>query len=220
MVKKSVLKKLSHTELENYLKEENRFTLEAVEMAFEILEERGQIFSEQEKIRIQQLIRDKKTEEEAKIQEEVETWKDHVTEDPKAIKLFSRNVILVIGFILGTIPGSLLLGYNFIKLKKYFPAALTVIFGFVYLPVQNFIVPFLHENNTQHLSRLTRNPEIFVTGFGMLVLLVLSVLFTPKKLPYRAASYLFPILISVLMIVIIFTNQDLFSGYFLVSFAR
>ncbi|WP_080778728.1 hypothetical protein [Chryseobacterium phocaeense] len=220
MVKKSVLKKLSHTELENYLKEGNRFTPEAVEMAFEILQENGRAFSEQEKIRIQQFIRDKKAGEEAKIQEEVETWKDHITEDPKAIKLFSRNVILVISFILGTIPGSLLLGFNFIKLKKYLAAVLTFILGFAYLPFQHFLVQFMDAGNSYSSSRITRGPEYFAAGAGMVILLVISVLFTPKKLPYRAASYIFPILISVVMIVIIFTFQEVFSSYFLVRLVR
>ena len=53
MVKKNVLNKLSNKELENYLKIENRFVPEAVQMAFEILEERGRIFTEVEKIDIQ-----------------------------------------------------------------------------------------------------------------------------------------------------------------------
>lgn len=220
MVKKSVLRKLSDPELENYLKEGNRFTPEAVQMAFEVLEERGRNFSEQEKSQIRQIIQHKKDREELKLQEEQEMWKDHITEDPDAVKLFTRDIILMISFFLGTIPGSLLLGLNFIKLKKYVPAILTFTFGLIYLPVQNFIVSFLHKIGTQNTSSLTRNPELPVAGLGMLILLVLSVLFTPKKLPYRAASYVFPILISVLMIAIIYTFQDFFSGYFLVSLAR
>ncbi|HCA06396.1 hypothetical protein [Chryseobacterium sp.] len=85
MVKKSVLEKLSSPELDNYLKEGNRFIPEAVQMAFDILQERGRTFSEQEKAQIQQLIQDKKDQQELKLQEEQEMWKDNVTEDPKAI---------------------------------------------------------------------------------------------------------------------------------------
>lgn len=220
MVKKSVLRKLSSPELENYLREGNRFTPEAVQVAFEILEERGRIFNDEEKIQIQKIIQDKKTQEELKIQEEREIWKDHITEDSKAIKLFPREIILIISFVLGTIPGAVLLGFNFIKLKKYIPAVLTFIFGFLYLPVQHFIVIFFYESNIHHTTRHTRNPEFFAAGVGTLILLVLSVLFTPKKLPYRAASYIFPILISVLMIAIIYFYQDIFSSYILVSLAR
>jgi len=219
MVKKSVLRKLSNPELENYLKEGNRFTPEAVEMAAEVLEERGKSFSEQERAQVQQIIQHKKAQEELRIQEEHEIWKDHITDDPLAVKLFPRNIILIISFILGTIPGSLLLGLNFIKLKKYVPAIFTIIFGLVYLPVQHFLVSFLH-TYIQNTSRLTRNPEVLTAGFGMLILLVLSIVFTPKKLPYRAASYTIPIIISVLMIIIIYVYQDLFSSYFLVNLAK
>jgi len=220
MVKKSVLRKLSDPELENYLREGNRFTPEAVQMAFEVLEERGKTFSEQEKSQIQNIIQHKKDREELEFQEEQEMWKDHITEDPSAIQLFPRDVILIISFILGTIPGSILLGINFIKLKKYAPAVFTFIFGFLYLPVQHFLVSFLYKIGTQNTSRLTRNPELSVGGIGMLILLILSVSFTPKKLPYRAASYIFPILISIIMIVIIYVFQDVFSSYFLVRLAR
>lgn len=66
MVSKSVLRKLSNKELEAYLQEGNRFVPEAVQVAFEILEERGRVFSEQEKTAVQQLIQRKKGEEEAK----------------------------------------------------------------------------------------------------------------------------------------------------------
>ncbi|WP_415326638.1 hypothetical protein [Chryseobacterium sp. MMS23-Vi53] len=53
MVKKNVLNKLSDFELEKYLKEGNQFTPEASEMAFDILKERGRIFTEQETTDIQ-----------------------------------------------------------------------------------------------------------------------------------------------------------------------
>ncbi|WP_228413599.1 hypothetical protein [Chryseobacterium sp. CH21] len=95
MVNKNVLRKLSNQELEGYLKEGNRFVPEAVQAAFEILEERGRVFSEQEKTAVQQLIQHKKEAEEAKRAEEVEVWKDHITEDPEAIRLYSRMTILV-----------------------------------------------------------------------------------------------------------------------------
>lgn len=74
MVNRSVLRKLSNRELENYLQEGNRFVPEAVQIAFEILLERGRIFTEQEKEDIQQLIQHKKDEEEAKKKEETEVW--------------------------------------------------------------------------------------------------------------------------------------------------
>lgn len=221
MVNRSVLRKLSDFELKKYLKEGNRFVPEAVQMAFDILKERGHIFTEQEEIAVQQLIRNKIEAEEAKLAEDKEQWKDHITEDPDAISLFPRELILIISFILGTIPGAILLGINFIKLKKYFPAALAFIFGFVFLPVHNFLVFMTHTSGFKKIFILKRNPEFIIAGLGTLILLGFWVLFTPKKLPYRAASYIFPILICTVMVILIAINyQGLFSNYFLVNLAK
>ncbi|VEE04446.1 Uncharacterised protein [Chryseobacterium gleum] len=120
MVNKSVLRKLSNQELEGYLKEGNRFVPEAVQTAFEIMEERGRVFSEMEKTAVQQLIQHKKEEEEAKRSEEVETWKDHITEDPDAIRLYARMTIFVSSVLFSTIPGAILLALNLIRLKNTF----------------------------------------------------------------------------------------------------
>ncbi|MGH1516301.1 hypothetical protein [Chryseobacterium sp. JK1] len=221
MVNKSVLRKLSNQELEAYLKEGNRFVPEAVQMAFEILEERGRIFNEQEKSTIQQLIQCKKEAEEAKLNAEREIWQDYITEDPNAVKLFPRELILIISLLLTTIPGSLLLGLNFLKLKKYGAAVLTFVFGFIFVPIQNFAVPFMYEHNSQHFFTHRKSPELLMGATGAVILFVFWVLFTPKKLPYRAASYIFPILISLIMLALMITNdQGWFSGYFLVSFAK
>ena len=121
MVKKNVLSKLSNKELENYLNPENRFVSEAVQMAFEILEERGRVFTEAEKINIQNIIQHKKETEAAKKHEETEDWKNHITTDPSAVKLYSRTLILVSSFFLGTLFGAVLISLNFFKLKKTLP---------------------------------------------------------------------------------------------------
>lgn len=221
MVNKSVLRKLSDLELEKYLKEGNRFVPEAVQVAFEILKERGRTFTEQEETAVQQLIQDKKETEETRSAEEKELWKDHITEDSNAIKLFPREMIFVISIILGTIPGAILLGLNFIKLKKYSPAILTFFFGFAFLFIQNFIVSFMYKGTSQSIYSYRKSPELFIAIVGALILLVFWVLFTPKKLPYRAASYIFPIIICIIMAFLITINyQGLFSSYILVSFAK
>ncbi|MFZ4927853.1 hypothetical protein [Chryseobacterium sp. Mn2064] len=221
MVNKSVLRKLSNQELEAYLKEGNRFVPEAVQIAFEILEERGRIFNDQKKATVQQLIQRKKEAEEAKLNAEREIWQDYITEDPSAVKLFPRELILIISLLLGTIPGSLLLNLNFLNLKKYGAAVLALVFGFIFVPVQNFAVPFMYEHNSQHFFTYRKSPELLMGATGAVIFFVFWVLFTPKKLPYRAASYIFPILISLVMLVLMVTNdQGWFSGYFLVSFAK
>ncbi|WP_426480252.1 hypothetical protein [Chryseobacterium sp. R2ACT005] len=144
MVNKSVLRKLSNQELEGYLKEGSRFVPEAVQIAFEILEERGRVFSEMEKTAVQQLIQNKKEEEEAKRTEEVEVWKDHITEDPEAVKLYSRRTVFVSSVFFSPIPGSILLFLNLVKLKKYHASFLALAFGFLFLCFKNmFWFPIL-----------------------------------------------------------------------------
>lgn len=169
MVNKNVLRKLSNQELERYLKEGNRFVPEAVQAAFEILEERGRIFNEQEKTAVQQLIQRKQEAEEVKFTEERELWKDHITEDTNAVKLFPRDLILLAGGLLGTIPGALLLGLNFIKLKKYGAAILTFIFGIVFLPIQNFLVPLIYKESIQGFFTYRKSPEFFMAAVGALI---------------------------------------------------
>ncbi|ROH95014.1 hypothetical protein EGI15_03905 [Chryseobacterium cucumeris] len=220
MVNKNVLRKLSNQELERYLKEGNRFVPEAVQAAFEILEERGRIFNEQKKTAVQQLIQRKQEAEEVKFTEERELWKDHITEDTNAVKLFPRDLILLAGGLLGTIPGALLLGLNFVKLKKYGAAILTFIFGIVFLPIQNFLVPLIYKESIQGFFTYRKSPEFFMAAVGALILLLLWVLFTPKKLPYKAASYILPGIICLIMLAIIINYPEWFSGYLLVSFAK
>ncbi|MCP1300834.1 hypothetical protein NK356_16790 [Chryseobacterium sp. S0630] len=214
MVNRNVLRKLSNQELEGYLKEGNRFVPEAVQAAFEILEERGRVFNEQEKTTVQQLIQRKQEAEEAKRAEEVEVWKDHITEDPEAIKLYSRMTIFVSSILFSTIPGAILLSLNLIKLRKYFPAFLTLAFGVLFFIFQKYVLLSHFDFGTS--SRYS--PEIGVIGIGALSLILISVLATPKKLPYRAASYIFPVILCLgTAVVMYFYFQEWFSNY---PFAR
>ncbi|QBA21387.1 hypothetical protein EU348_09355 [Chryseobacterium indologenes] len=210
MVNKNVLRKLSNLELEGYLKEGNRFVPEAVQAALEILEERGRVLSEQEKTAVQQLIQRKKEEEKAKHAEEVEVWKDHITEDPDAIRLYSRMTIFVSSVLFSTIPGAILLSLNLIKLRKYFPAFLTLAFGVLFFIFQKYVL-FSHFDfgTTSRYS-----PEIGIIAAGALGLLVISVLVTPQKLPYRAKSYVFPVILCVVTVVMMyFYFPEWFSFY-------
>lgn len=214
MVYKNVLRKLSDQELEAYLKEGNRFVPEAVQIAFEILEERGRVFSEIEKTAVQQLIQHKKEEEEAKRTEEVETWKDHITQDPEAIRLYSRMTIFVGSVLFSTIPGAILLALNLVRLKKYFPAFLTVVFGFLFFIFQAYVLISRFDFGTTS----SYSPEIGVVAAGALGLLVISVLATPKKLPYRAESYIFPVILCAgIAVLMYFYFPEWFSFY---PFAR
>jgi hypothetical protein len=209
MVNKNVLRKLSNQELERYLKEGNRFVPEAVQAAFEILEERGRVFSEIEKTAVQQLIQNKKEEEEAKRTEEVEVWKDHITEDPQAVKLYSRMTILVSSVFFSPIPGSILLFLNLIKLKKYLASFLALAFGFLFFIFQYVLLSHFDFGTTSRYS-----PEIGVIAVGALGLLVISVLATPKKLPYRAESDILPVILCAgTAVLMYFYSPEWFSFY-------
>ncbi|WP_312299438.1 hypothetical protein [Chryseobacterium sp.] len=210
MVNKSVLRKFSSSELENYLKEGNRFVPEAVQMAFEILEERGRIFTEQERSSVQQMMQNKRNAEEAKLTEEKETWKDHITEDPNAIRLYSRTTILVSSVFFSTVPGSVLLFLNLIKLKKYSAAFFALAFGCIFFMFQKYVLQSRFD--THSLSRYS--PEIGVIAVGALGLITISVLATPKKLPYRAESYILPVILCAgTAVLMYFYSQEWFSYF-------
>ncbi|ANF49284.1 hypothetical protein A0O34_01355 [Chryseobacterium glaciei] len=219
MVNKSVLRKLSDYELNKYIKEGNRFTPEAVQMAFEILEERGRTFTTEEKISIQNIIQNKKESEAAKKNEEIEDWKDHITTDSSAIRLYSRALLLSSSFFLGTFYGAFLLSLNFIKLKKYASAVFTMFFGIIYIPFQYYTYRFLIGNGFANSSRYS--PEILPLILGPLILIIIWVTMMPKRLAYRTQSFVFPVILAIAMLILIFINyQGWFSSYFLLRFTQ
>jgi hypothetical protein len=219
MVKRIVLSKISNKELENYLNPENRFVPEAVQMAFEILEERGRVFTETEKINIQNSIQYKKETEATKKHEETEDWKDHITNDPSAVTLYSRTLILVSSLFLGTFFGAVLLSLNFLKLKKYTPAVFTLLFGISFVPLQYYFYNFLIRNDLVKSSRYSLENLPIIAG--SLILILIWVTTMPKRIVYTSQSLLFPIIFAAFMLFLIFNNYyGLFSSYFLMRFSE
>ncbi len=217
MVSKNVLRKLSEAELEKYFIPGNRFTPEAVETAFEILAERGRLFSESEEISIREMILSKKKEEESRTNGEKEFWKDHITEDPSAIKLYSRNTILIIALIFGTIPGSILLFLNLITVRKYTAAILTILIGFGFFFLQSYILS-IGTNNSVFNTKY--NLEIGILALGAVLLLVISVISMPKKLAYQPKSLILPTILSLFTIIMYIFFKESLSGYPLISIFR
>ena len=215
MVKKSTLEKLSDTDLKKYISSESRFTPEAVQMALEILKERGHQFSDQESALIQKMIQNKKEAEIAAVTEENEIWEDHITDDPNAVKLYPLTYIVVLSILFGTIPGAILLALNFIKVKKYTSVIFVLLFGIIYPFVQYYLldaISTINDNKTH--SRYS--PETFSIIIGSLILYAISALVMPKKLPYRAESLLLPVILACIMALLIYINpQNLFSHYLL-----
>ena len=221
MVQKKVLQKFTNPELEQYLRQDSRFTPEAIKLAAEILEERGRIFTDDEKFRIREIIRTKNEDEERKRLEHEELQKDHITDDPAAIRLHSRELIMFFGLCLGFFSGAVLLSLNLFKLKKYREGACIIFLGITYSILQYFVVPLLHETKiTGKAAALNRNPELLfsVTGFLLLYFLWLE---TIKKLPYRKNSLLVPIMIGLLSVFLSYINYYGYSpSYLFVILAR
>ena len=216
MVKKSVLAKLSDRELEKYLEKGNPFVPEAVQIAVQILEERGRIFTDVQKADIQNIIQNKIDSEEQERKDEQEDLKDIITEDPSAIALHSRTLIWTSSLLLGTSFGAILMALNFITIKKYTSGFLTLILGIIYVPFQYYTYQFIVENNLANQGRYS--PEIFPIALGPAILTLIWVTAMPKRLPYRSKSLLIPAILGIPIFILIVNNySDLFSSYFIVD---
>ncbi|HAY3562636.1 TPA: MFS transporter [Elizabethkingia meningoseptica] len=217
MVKKNILEKLSDPELNIYISSESRFTPEAIQMAFEILNERGHQFSDQERALIQKMIQEKKDAEIAQINEDKESWEDNITNDPSAIKLYQTGPIAALSFFCGLIPGAILVSINFIKVKKYSAAFLVLLYGIVYFFAQKYLITSLigYKKDYQVYSR--HSPELIVIALGVIGLTIISALVMPKKLPHRPESYILPAIMACAMAVIMYLNpHNEYLSYYLI----
>lgn len=220
MVQKKVLQKLTSPELEGYLREGSRFTPEAIQMAAEILEERGRLFTQEEKFRIGELIRRKKEAEVLKKLEQEELEKDHITDDPDAIRLYPRELVILFGLFFGFISGAVLLALNLFKLKKYKQGAGIILLGIAYSVIQYCGIRLLHAADGETTTRYWWSPELqfAIIGFAVLFFLWIE---TIKKLPYRAASPVVPVIVGLTAALLMYINYKGFlPSYLLVSFAR
>lgn len=220
MVKKNVLNKLSDRELEKYLHPENRFVPEAVQMAYEILKERGRNFSEEEKTDIQNLIIAKQNREIEQIQQENESFEDSLTSDQNAVALYSRELTLVFGFVFGAIPGGILLALNFLKLKKPNSAFAVTAFTIVFSALQHFAVPLFKKATHRNIENFRSSPELLFSAIGATVLYFFWIEII-NKTPYRSASLFWPVMIGLISAFISYMNFFGFSlSPFFSSFAR
>lgn len=221
MVNRNVLKKLSDNELEKYLKEDNRFVPQAVQLAYNILEERGRIFSESEKENIRKLIEWKENEESERQREKEDLEKDYITDDANAIRLHSRVLILFFSFLFGFISGAILLGLNLFKLKKPKDAIGVILVGLIYSLIQYFGIALMYKMKTGTESTSSRyTPELLFASLGSLILYFIWIE-SIKKLPYRSESLLIPIIIGLIASFLIYVNYNGYSpSYFLLNFAK
>jgi len=221
MVQKKVLQKLTIPELESYLREGSRFTPEAIRMAAEILEDRGRIFAEEEKFRIRELIRLKKEAQEYKRLEQEELQKDHITDDPDAVRLYPRELVTLFGLFFGFISGAVLLALNLFRLKRYKEGVGIIFFGIAYSVIQYFGIRLMYETTADDtITGYRWSPEFLFALLGFVLLFFLWIE-TIKKLPYRAASPVVPVIIGLTAAFLMYINYNgLLPSYLLVSFAR
>ncbi|MCP1252799.1 hypothetical protein NK212_13130 [Elizabethkingia sp. S0634] len=217
MVKKSTLEKFSDTELKKYIAPESRFTPEAVQMALEILKERGNQFSDQESVSIQKMIQEKKDAEIAKINEDKEQWEDNITDDPSAIKLYPIGPIVALSIFCGIIIGAILVSINFIRVKKYSAAFLVLLYGIAYFFAQKYLITYFIGYKKDYHIYSRHSPEFIVMALGIAALAIISALVMPKKLPYKPESYILPAILTGVMAVIMFFNPyNEYLSYYLI----
>ena len=194
MVKRKVLEKLSDIELEKYIKPESRFVPEAIEFAFDILKQRGRIFTETEVGQIQSLIKTKKDSEPKFEEIKNDGWDKNFTEDENAIELYTNKLIWIYCLLVGVIFGSFLQVYNFIKLKKTKAAIITLVFGILYSTLQVIIMNYVGDVEYGRYSL-----RIFLSGLGALGLIAIKENLFKDSTEYRAKSITIPVIIAVLI---------------------
>lgn len=199
MVKRKELEKLSDHALEKYILPQSKFVSEAIQYAFEILKDRGRVFSEAETQQILSLINSKQAKEiesDSFIKNELDK---NITENESAIELYTNKLIFAFSVFFGVVFGTFLQVYNYYKIKNYKGLVVTLVFGFLYTFLQIIIVNLI-ENNTSYISSI----RFLFSGIGALGLLLIRNNIFKDDLKYRAKSFVIPLIISVLVCVIIF----------------
>ncbi len=201
-VKRSVLEGKKNKELYVYIQPESRFVAQAVKYSFDILKQRGEIFSEGETNRILKLIEDKNTDEKHE-PVKVEIWDKHSVEDNNAIEIFSQLSIWVFSIAFGVIFGSILLALNMKKLNKPKVSIIVVLFGILYTGFQFLAINYLDEINF-----VFKRKTFLFSGIGALILHYLFwENYIGKEINYRKKSIIKPLIICIVIIIpLIYSN--------------
>ncbi|WP_313512330.1 hypothetical protein [Sphingobacterium sp.] len=197
MVKKSVLEKLSDKELEGFIQPGSRKVPDAKKMAYEILVERGRVFSEEEKIKVESLIEEQI---QTEYQEDLTRRKamdKQLTDDQNAVALYTNFFIFVISIIFGVLYGFILAMINYIILKKYGLALLLFAIGITAFSISSYFVGLLMTKVSLSINILGFIVGVFVSGFGLAIISLFNKNFIPKDLEYRSRSILIPTIICI-----------------------
>ncbi|MES2578877.1 MAG: hypothetical protein V4589_14780 [Bacteroidota bacterium] len=193
-VKKSILEEKNNNELYFYIQPESRFVAQAVKYSFDILKERGEIFSDEETNRVLKLIEDKKLKESQEIIQE-NIWDKNSVEDSNALELFSQLNIWCFSIVFGVIFGSVLLALNFKKLNKNKLSIIVIVFGVFYTIFQVFAINYLDEINFE-----IKNLTLIFSGIGAAILHYLFwESYIGREISYQKKSILIPSVICILI---------------------
>ena len=203
MVKKSVLEKLSDKELEGFIQPGSRKVPEAKKMAYEILVERGRVFSEEEKIKVESLIEEQI---QTEYQEDLTRRKamdKQLTDDQNAVALYTNFFIFVISIIFGVLYGFILAMINYIILKKYGLALLLFAIGIIAFSISTYFVGLLMTKVSLSIDILGFIVGVFVSALGLAIISLFNKNFIPKDLEYRSRSILIPTIICIGLYILI-----------------
>ncbi|MBV6881106.1 hypothetical protein NG800_014525 [Epilithonimonas ginsengisoli] len=190
MVSKKVIEKLSNKELNNYIKPESKFVAKSIRYAFDILKERGNVFSETEAERIEQLIQSKEKIEAEDVMID-DKWDKNLTEDQTAIKLYSNKVIWVFSVIFGVVFGTALQVFNFFKVNDKKGAIVSLIFGISYALATTYLLNLFGDIRYGKMSL-----RFLLSGIGALGLYLIREKMFKSETEYRAKSFITPLVIS------------------------
>lgn len=215
-VSKNVLRKMPTNRLRQYLNENNRYVSQAVEYAFEILQqERGIYFSPDEVLRIQNLLLKKKIVEQSSyvLKQEQENKDSDVKPVTNQISIFSKNNIIFLSIIFSPLLGGVLLFYNLKVLKKSNTKNLTFIFAYLVLSflfiflfnilynnyLQAFISAVFNSNYLNFRYSATTFKIAFKTMINLLFISYLWDIFFGKHFSYQPKDIIFPIIICLVI---------------------
>ncbi|KFC22875.1 hypothetical protein [Chryseobacterium sp. FH1] len=197
MVNKKVIEKLSDRELENYIKSDSKFVAPAITYAYEVLQSRGRVFEESEKLQIEQMISEKTQAETDEKHKYYKAWDENMTENPSAIELYSNKVIWIFSILFGVFFGGFLQAINFVRLKNNKVAVISASFGILFSAGQVLLLNYI-ETLDYHFGK-SRFLPLFLSAIGSAILIFIRDKSQPKELKYKGRSFVVPLIVALVI---------------------
>ena len=213
---KNTLRKMPTDRLREYLKEDNRYVSQAVEYAFEILQqERGIYFSPDEVLRIQNLLQKKTIAEQPSYikKREQENKNLNIESVTNQSSIFSKNSIIFLSIIFSPLLGGALLFYNLKVLKKSNTKNIIFIFSYLVLSflfiflfnilytnyLQGFISSIFNSDYLNFRYSATTFKIAFKTMINLLFISYLWKIFFGECFSYQSKDITFPVIICLII---------------------